>query len=94
MEQAMAAHMPPGYGQAADPDAVAGVVLAASTWSVPALTCHIAPHEDICPVFKGVFRFHLIGLVAAVKGILQAQSKAAPRSRATRKLEQPQCHGR
>lgn len=121
MEKMMGARMPSGYSQVADPSTVAGVVLAASTWSVLALTCHIelfvqmhyeksiAPHEDICPVFKDVFRFHwrdecqhvildelewtaehaslsaderdqavddLIGLVSAVDGILQAQSRA------------------
>jgi hypothetical protein len=121
MEKMMGAHMPAGYRQVADPNGVARVVLAASTWSVLALTCHIelfvqshyeksiAPHEDLCPVFKDVFKYHwrdecqhvvldelewtaehaalsevqldqavhdLIGLVVAVDGILQAQSKA------------------
>ena len=120
MEEMMGAHMPSGYRQVADANEVARVVLAASTWSVLALTCHIelfvqshyeksiAPHEDLCPLFKDVFKFHwrdecqhvvldelewtdehaalsemqrdqavddLIGLVAAVDGILQAQAK-------------------
>jgi hypothetical protein len=120
MEDMMGAHMPSGYRQVADANDVARVVLAASTWSVLALTCHIelfvqshyeksiAPHEDLCPLFKDVFKFHwrdecqhvvldelewtdehaalsemqrdqavddLIGLVAAVDGILQAQAK-------------------
>jgi hypothetical protein len=121
MEEMIGAHMPAGYRQVADPSEVARVVLAASTWSVLALTCHIelfvqshyeksiAPHEDLCPLFRDVFKFHwrdecqhvvldelewtdehatlselerdqavddLIGLVTAVDGILQAQSKA------------------
>lgn len=70
MEQMMAAQMPPGYTQVADPSAVAGAVLAASTWSVLALTCHIelfvqshyaesiADRDDICPLFRDVFKFH------------------------------------
>jgi hypothetical protein len=121
MEEMIGAHMPAGYRQVADPNDVARVVLAASTWSVLALTCHIelfvqshydesiAPREELCPVFKDVFKYHwkdecqhvmldelewtaehaklspserhqavddLIALVAAVDGILQAQSKA------------------
>ena len=121
MEEMMSKHMPAGYRQVADPNYVARVVLAASTWAVLALTCHIelfvqahyaesiAPREELCPVFKDVFKFHwtdecqhvmldelewtaehatllpherdravddLIALVAAVDGILQAQSKA------------------
>jgi hypothetical protein len=120
MEEMIGAHMPSGYRQVADANEVARVVLAASTWSVLALTCHIelfvqshyeksiAPHEDLCPLFKDIFKFHwrdecqhvvldelewtdehaalseiqrdqavddLIGLVAAVDGILQAQAK-------------------
>ena len=51
----------------ADPNDVARAVLAASNWSVLALTCHIelfvqshydqsiAPRADICPLFKDVF---------------------------------------
>jgi hypothetical protein len=121
METMIAAHMPPGYRQVANPNDVAHVVLAASTWSVLALTCHIelfvqshydmsiAPQEELCPVFKDVFRYHwkdecqhvildelewtaehaqlslserdravddFIALVAAVDGILQAQSRS------------------
>jgi hypothetical protein len=121
MEEMIGAHMPAGYRQVADANDVARVVLAASTWSVLALTCHIelfvqshydesiAPREELCPVFKDVFKYHwkdecqhvildelewtaehaklspserdqavddLIALVAAVDGILQAQSKA------------------
>jgi hypothetical protein len=56
--------------QVADPNEVARAVLAASTWSVLALTCHIelfvqahyvqsiAPREELCPLFKDVFKFH------------------------------------
>ena len=119
METMMGSHLPAGYRQVADPNDVARAVLAASTWSVLALTCHIelfvqahyvqsiAPREELCPLFKDVFKFHwkdesrhvvldelewkseheklspaerdqavndLIALVAAVDGILQAQS--------------------
>lgn len=119
MEMMMGTHLPAGYRQVADPNDVARAVLAASTWSVLALTCHIelfvqahyvqsiAPREELCPLFKDVFKFHwkdesrhvvldelewktehaqlspaecdqavndLIALVAAVDGILQAQS--------------------
>lgn len=119
METMIGSHLPAGYRQVADPNDVARAVLAASTWSVLALTCHIelfvqahyaqsiAPREELCPLFKDVFKFHwkdesrhvvldelewkseheklspaerdhavndLIALVAAVDGILQAQS--------------------
>lgn len=70
MEAMMAPHMPAGYRQVADPNDVARAVLAASTWSVLALTCHIelfvqshytesiAPREDLCPLFRDVFQYH------------------------------------
>ncbi|WP_207265901.1 diiron oxygenase [Pseudomonas sp. GW101-3H06] len=70
METMMAAQLPAGYRQVADPNDVARAVLAGSTWSVLALTCHIelfvqthysqsiAPREDLCPLFKDVFKFH------------------------------------
>jgi P-aminobenzoate N-oxygenase AurF len=119
METMIGSQMPAGYRQVADPNDVARAVLAASSWSVLALTCHIelfvqahyaesiAPREELCPVFKDVFKYHwkdesqhvvldelewkneharlspaerdqavndLIALVAAVDGILQAQS--------------------
>jgi P-aminobenzoate N-oxygenase AurF len=119
MEAMIGSQLPAGYRQVAKPNDVARAVLAASTWSVLALTCHIelfvqahydesiAPREDLCPLFRDVFRFHwkdesrhvvldelewknehaklspaerdqavndLIALVAAVDGILQAQS--------------------
>ena len=119
METMIGSQMPAGYRQVADPNDVARAVLAASTWSVLALTCHIelfvqahyaesiAPREELCPLFRDVFKYHwkdesqhvvldelewkdehakrspaerdqavddLIALVAAVDGILQAQS--------------------
>jgi hypothetical protein len=119
MEAMIGAQVPSGYRQVANPNDVARAVLAASPWSVLALTCHIelfvqahyaqsiAPREELCPLFKDVFKFHwkdegrhvvldelewknehaklspvehdaavddLIALVAAVDGILQAQS--------------------
>jgi hypothetical protein len=119
IETMIGSHMPAGYRQVANSNDVARAVLAASTWSVLALTCHIelfvqahyaesiAPREELCPVFKDVFKYHwmdesqhvvldelewkdeharlspagrdqavtdLIALVAAVDGILQAQS--------------------
>ena len=62
--------MPEGYKFDADPDAVAGVVLGKSTWSVLALTLHIElftqlhykesiqPQDGLSPLFKDVFLFH------------------------------------
>ena len=70
MEAMMAPQMPVGYRQVADPNDVARAVLAASTWSVLALTCHIelfvqshyaqsiAPHTELCPLFRDVFQYH------------------------------------
>jgi hypothetical protein len=70
METMIGAQLPAGYKQTADPNDVARAVLAASTWSVLALTCHIelfvqahyaesiAPGEDLCPLFRDVFKFH------------------------------------
>ena len=70
METMIAPHMPDGYRQVADPNDVARAVLAASTWSVLALTCHIelfvqshyaesiAPRAELCPLFRDVFQFH------------------------------------
>jgi hypothetical protein len=119
MEMMIGSQLPAGYRQVADPNDVARAVLAASTWSVLALTCHIelfvqshyvesiAPRDELCPVFRDVFKYHwkdesqhvvldelewkdehmklspaerdqavsdLIALIAAVDGILQAQS--------------------
>lgn len=119
MEAMIGSQLPAGYRQVANPNDVARAVLAASTWSILALTCHIelfvqshyaetiAVREDLCPLFRDVFKFHwrdesrhvvldelewkdehaklspaqrdqavndLIALVAAVDGILQAQS--------------------
>lgn len=121
MEGMIGAQLPVGYQQVADPNDVAKAVLAASNWAVLALTCHIelfvqshyvesiAPRDELCPLFRDVFKFHwkdesrhvvmdemewqleharlspaahdqaindLIALVAAVDGILQAQSAA------------------
>src|SRR5262245_42734679 len=62
--------MPPGYRFAPQPDPVANVVLARSTWAVLALTLHIElftqmhyrqsiePDENLSPLFKDVFLFH------------------------------------
>jgi hypothetical protein len=70
METMIGSQLPAGYHQVADPNDVARAVLAASTWSVLALTCHIelfvqshyvqsiAPREELCPLFKDVFKFH------------------------------------
>jgi hypothetical protein len=70
METMMGSKLPAGYRQVADPNEVARAVLAASTWAVLALTCHIelfvqahyvqsiAPREELCPLFKDVFKFH------------------------------------
>ena len=70
MEAMIGAQLPTGYRQVANPNDVARAVLAASTWSVLALTCHIelfvqahyaesiAPREELCPLFNDVFRFH------------------------------------
>jgi hypothetical protein len=72
METLIGSQLPTGYRQVADPNDVARAVLAASTWSVLALTCHIelfvqahysksiAPREELCPLFKDVFKFHWI----------------------------------
>jgi hypothetical protein len=70
MEAMIATGLPAGYRQVADPNDVARAVLAASTWSVLALTCHIelfvqahyaqsiGPREELCPLFRDVFKFH------------------------------------
>jgi len=70
IERLAAQRMPPGYRVVADPDQVAGAVLAASTWAVLALTLDIElftlqhylesiePQADMSPLFKDVFLFH------------------------------------
>ncbi len=70
MEIMIGERQPAGYRQVADPNDVARAVLAASNWSVLALTCHIelfvqahyvesiAPREELCPLFRDVFKFH------------------------------------
>jgi hypothetical protein len=70
MEQMMADDMPAGYVATAEPNAVATAVLSKSSWSVLALTldielftlahyrASIEPHDDLCPLWKDVFRAH------------------------------------
>ena len=70
METMIGEQMPVGYLQMANPSDVARAVLAASTWSVLALTCHIElfvqshyvesinKNADLCPLFKDVFMYH------------------------------------
>jgi hypothetical protein len=70
MEAMIGPMLPAGYRQVADPNDVARAVLGASTWAVLALTCHIelfvqahyaetiGPREDLCPLFKDVFKYH------------------------------------
>lgn len=70
METMIGSQLPPGYRQVADPNDVAHAVLAASTWSVLALTCHIelfvqshyaesiGQDGELCPLFRDVFKFH------------------------------------
>lgn len=67
VEQLIGEKMPMGYRQVANASDVARAVLAASTWSVLALTCHIelfvqshyvesiVTTADLCPLFKDVF---------------------------------------
>ena len=70
MEQMIGEQMTLGYRQMANPSDVARAVLAASTWAVLALTCHIelfvqshyaesiGKTADMCPLFKDVFMYH------------------------------------
>jgi hypothetical protein len=70
IEQMVAAGMPEGYRQVAEPNDVAKAVLSKSTWSVLALTCmielftqshyveSIAPNENLSELFKDVFMYH------------------------------------
>jgi hypothetical protein len=70
IEKLVAQRMPPGYRFTADPNEVAKVVLAKSTWAVLALTLHIElftqlhyrqsiePDENLSPLFKDVFLYH------------------------------------
>jgi hypothetical protein len=70
IEAMIAPGMPTGYVQVADANEVARAVLASSTWSVLALTCHIElfvqahyqqsidPDPELSPLWKDVFRFH------------------------------------
>jgi hypothetical protein len=70
IEQLASEGMPEGYRLLADPNDVARVVLARSSWSVLALTCHIElftlahykrsiePDASLSPLFKDVLLFH------------------------------------
>jgi hypothetical protein len=70
VEALIARDMPEGYARVADPNDVARAVLAKSTWSVLALTCHIElfvqshyeqsidPDDSLSPLFKDIFRYH------------------------------------
>jgi hypothetical protein len=70
IESMLADTMPPGYRFVPEPDAVATAVLAASTWAVLGLTCHIElftqahyrssiePDDALSPLWKDVFLFH------------------------------------
>jgi hypothetical protein len=70
MEELAARGMPEGYRFLPEPNAVARVVLAKSSWSVLALTCHIElftlahykksiePDAGLSPLFKDVLLFH------------------------------------
>lgn len=70
MESMIGSQLPAGYRRVAEPNDVARAVLAASTWSVLALTCHIelfvqahyaetiGPEGELCPLFKDVFKYH------------------------------------
>jgi len=70
MEELAARGMPEGYRFLPEPNEVARVVLAKSSWSVLALTCHIElftlahykksiePDAGLSPLFKDVLLFH------------------------------------
>jgi hypothetical protein len=70
IEALIGAEMPAGYEFVPQPNAVAQAVLAASTWAVLALTCHIelftqvhyrhsiADDGELSPLFRDVFLFH------------------------------------
>jgi hypothetical protein len=70
VERLAADGMPAGYRFLADPNEVAHVVLAKSSWGVLALTCHIElfvlahfkssieADGNLSPLFKDIFRFH------------------------------------
>jgi len=70
VEQMIGEKMTMGYRQVANASDVARAVLAASTWAVLALTCHIelfvqshyvesiVTTADLCPLFKDVFKYH------------------------------------
>jgi len=72
IETMLGEQMGGAYASAAQPDAVAGVVLGKRTWAVLGLTTHIElfvlahyrcsidPDADIDPLWKDVFRYHWI----------------------------------
>lgn len=70
LEALMDARMPTGHAKVAEPNAVALAVLGRRSWAVLALIClielfvqkhyeeSIAPHGELCPLWKDVFLFH------------------------------------
>ena len=70
IEALVAEGMPEGYEFVAEPNAVGSAVMAAPTWSVLALTCHIElftqvhyrqsiqPDEELSALYKDVFLYH------------------------------------
>lgn len=70
VEELAAEGMPEGYHFVPEPNAVAQAVMAASTWAVLALSCHIElftqvhyrqslePDSELSPLYKDVFLFH------------------------------------
>jgi hypothetical protein len=70
IDSMLAPDMPPGYRFVPAPNAVADAVMAASTWAVLALTCHIElftqihyrqsieADNQLSPLFKDVFLYH------------------------------------
>lgn len=70
LEGLMARSMPAGYRLVPEPNVLAQAVLSNGDWSVLALTlcielftlahyrASIAPSEDLCPLWKDVYRFH------------------------------------
>lgn len=70
LEERMARSMPAGYRLVPDPNVLAQAVLSNGDWPVLALTlcielftlahyrASIAPREDLCPLWKDVYRFH------------------------------------
>ena len=78
MEAMIGAQVPPGYRQVADPNDVARAVLAASTWSVLALTCHIELFVQAQNVLNHVTRTGYTGNLSS-RFFGTATSVGAPR---------------